>query len=83
VTAEDFRNRARRADHLAAAEDMFARTNTRWAPWTVIDGNDKKSARIAALKAVAEALEAAVPVDPPKADPKVEELARQAFGEEG
>ena len=33
---------------------MFAHTDTHWAPWTVIDGNDKKSARIAALTRVAE-----------------------------
>ena len=58
VTAEDFRNRARRDDYLAAIKDMFERTDTRWAPWTVIDGNDKKAARIAALTAVADALEA-------------------------
>ena len=49
VTAEDLRNRARRADYLAAIKDMFDQTDTRWAPWTVIDGNDKKAARIAAL----------------------------------
>src|SRR5690606_5459791 len=35
VGAEDFRNRARRADYLAAMADMFARTDTHWAPWTV------------------------------------------------
>src|SRR3954467_5268215 len=68
VTAEDSRNRARRDDYLAAAEEMFARTETRWAPWTVIDGGDKKAARIATLKTLAEALEAAVPMDPPKLD---------------
>ncbi len=83
VTADDFRNRARRADYRAAAEEMLARTDTRWAPWTVIDGGDKKAARIAALKAVSDALEAAVPMDPPKADPEVEELAREAFGKGG
>jgi polyphosphate kinase 2 (PPK2 family) len=82
VTAEDFRNRARRADYLAAAEEMFARTDTRWAPWTAIDGGDKKAARIAALTAVAAALEAAVPTTPPEADPEVEKLAREAFGKE-
>jgi polyphosphate kinase 2 (PPK2 family) len=80
VTAEDFRNRSRRPDYLAAAEEMFAHTNTSWAPWRVIDGNDKKAARIAALAAVAEALEGAVPMAPPKADPEVERLARKAFG---
>jgi AMP-polyphosphate phosphotransferase len=80
VSAEDFRNRARRTDYLTAAEEMFVRTDTRWAPWTVIDGGNKKAARIAALTAVADALEAAVPMDPPKANPEVEALARQAFG---
>ncbi|MDB5692628.1 MAG: polyphosphate kinase [Alphaproteobacteria bacterium] len=83
VTAEDFRNRARRADYVAAAEEMFARTGTRWAPWTIIDAGDKKAARIAALTAVADALEAAVPTDPAPADSDVEALARQAFGKEG
>jgi polyphosphate kinase 2 (PPK2 family) len=82
VTAEDFRNRARREDYLAAAHDMFECTDTRWGPWTAIDGNNKKAARIAALTAVADALEAACPVTPPKADPGVEKLAREAFGEE-
>jgi hypothetical protein len=47
----------------------------------VIDGNNKKAARIAALTAVAEALEAACPPKPPEADPEVQRLARGAFGE--
>jgi polyphosphate kinase 2 (PPK2 family) len=79
VTAEDFRNRARRDDYLAAAQEMLERTGTRWAPWKVIDGNSKKSARIAALTAIAEALEAACPPKPPEPDPEVERLAREAF----
>ena len=48
---------------------MFAQTDTRWAPWTVIDGNDKKAARIAALTRVADALAAALPEDPPRPIP--------------
>jgi polyphosphate kinase 2 (PPK2 family) len=80
VTAEDFRNRGRRADYLAAAEEMFERTSTVEAPWRVIDGNNKKSARIAALTIAAEALERAIPLDPPPIDPEVERLAREAFG---
>ena len=83
VTAEDFRNRSRRADYLAASEEMFERTSTRWAPWTAIDGNNKKAARIAALTAIAEALEANCPVAPPDADPDVEALARRVFGKDG
>ncbi|HMC92628.1 MAG TPA: polyphosphate kinase [Allosphingosinicella sp.] len=79
VTAEDFRNREKREDYVAAAKDMFSHTNTPWAQWTIIDGNNKKAARIAALTAVADALEAAVPMDPPKGDPEVEALAKKAF----
>jgi polyphosphate kinase 2 (PPK2 family) len=82
VTEEDFRNRARRADYLAAIAEMFERTDTRWAPWRAIDGNDKKAARIAALTAIADALEAAVPMQPPEPSAEIEKLAREAFGEE-
>ncbi len=60
---------------------MFECTDTRWGPWTAIDGNNKKAARIAALTAVAEALEPVCAAGPPEADPKVERLAREAFGE--
>ena len=77
---EDYRNRAKRKDYLAAMDEMFAQTNTRWAPWKVIDGNNKKAARIAALNHIAEALEAVVPMTPPDLDPAVVKLAAKAFG---
>jgi AMP-polyphosphate phosphotransferase len=80
--AEDFRNRARRADYLKALNDMFAETDTRWAPWKVIDGNDKKAARIAALTYVAERLEKHVPLKPPPCDPELARLAKDTFGME-
>jgi AMP-polyphosphate phosphotransferase len=76
VTAEDLRNRARRKDYLAALKDMFDQTDTRWAPWTAIDGNDKKAARIAALTRVADALAAALPKEPPQFRPEMEQLAQ-------
>ena len=78
--AEDYRNRARRVDYLEAMADMFRLTNTRWAPWTVIDGNDKKAARIAALTCIAEGLEANVKMTPPDLDPQLEKLARKTLG---
>jgi AMP-polyphosphate phosphotransferase len=74
VTEEDVRNRGRRKDYLEAIKDMFALTDTRWAPWRVIDGNEKKAARIAALTAVAEAMTAALPADPPPIRPEMEQL---------
>ena len=61
-------------------EEMFAQTNTRWAPWKVIDGNHKKTARIAALTHIVETLEAAVPMTPPDLNPAVVKLAAKAFG---
>jgi polyphosphate kinase 2 (PPK2 family) len=83
VSAEDFRNRARRSDYLAATEEMLARTSSAKTPWQVIDGNNKKTARIAALTAIADTLECAVPSHPPPADPVIEALARSAFGHSG
>lgn len=83
VTADDFRNRAHREDYLRATQEMFAHTDTRWAPWAAIDGNDKKAARIAALTHIADMLEAAVPMEPPAASPEIEALARETFGKDG
>jgi AMP-polyphosphate phosphotransferase len=77
---DDYRNRAKRAEYLDAMHDMFAHTDTKDAPWIVVDGNDKKAARIAALTAIADALEKHVPMEPPKLDPEVEKVARKALG---
>ena len=78
---DDYRNRARRAEYLKAYATMFERTDTRWAPWKVIDANDKKAARIAVMTYVADRLEAAVDMSPMEADPEVVALAKEAFGE--
>jgi polyphosphate kinase 2 (PPK2 family) len=78
--AEDYRNRSKRKAYLAAMHDMFEQTDTRWAPWKVIDGNNKKAARIAALTHIAATLEATVPMTPPDRDPAVVKLAHKAFG---
>jgi ribosomal protein L13 len=60
--------------------EMFERTDTKHARWIVVDGNDKKAARIAALTAIADALEAKVPMEPPELDPEVEKVAKKALG---
>lgn len=82
ITEEDFRNRSKREDYLTAIEDMFKFTDTRWAPWKVIDGNNKKAARIAALTYVADQLEAALPDELPEVEPNMVKLAEDAFGYE-
>ena len=37
-------------DYTAAKEDMIRATDTEWAPWTTIKSNDKKRARINAMR---------------------------------
>ena len=80
VTAEDFRNREKREPYLEAMKDMFKRTDTHWAPWTVIDGNNQKAARIAVLEHVVKELEASVPQDLPEADAGILKLAEESLG---
>ena len=51
--------------NLEVLHDLFANTDTRWAPWKVIDGNDEASGCLAALAVIADAMEKAMPVEPP------------------
>lgn len=55
---------ARRA-YREAVVQMFDQNHTRWSPWTVIDANDAAAARVAALTAIADAMEKAFPSAPP------------------
>ncbi len=80
ITPDDFRNRTRRDDYLAAMDDMFRLTDTRWAPWKVIDGTHKKYARLKALEHIADVLEKAVPMKPPVVDSDIARLAQEHFG---
>jgi len=57
LTEEDWRNRQKWDAYTAAAEEMFARTGTTRAPWTVVPANDKYFARVAVLKTLVEAME--------------------------
>jgi AMP-polyphosphate phosphotransferase len=56
MTDEDWRNRDRWDDYIVAANDMFARTDVEYAPWTLIPANSKRFARLAALRTVVTAL---------------------------
>jgi polyphosphate kinase 2 (PPK2 family) len=52
ISAEDWRNRRKWKEHLEAAEDMFAQTWTKTAPWTLVEGEFKWYARLKVLKAI-------------------------------
>jgi len=57
VDPEDWKNREFYADYQLAAQDMFKRTDSKHAPWTVVQGDDKQFARLKVLRTVCEQLE--------------------------
>ena len=50
ITEDDWRNRERWHDYEIAVDQMVSHTSTRYAPWTLVSGNDKPYARIQILK---------------------------------
>ena len=52
LTDEDWRNRDKWGDYEDAVNDMLLKTSTLHAPWTVIEGEDKRWARVKTLKTV-------------------------------
>lgn len=59
ITEEDWRNREKWPLYRDAVGDMVDRTSTEIAPWTLVEANDKRFARIKVLRTINEALEAA------------------------
>ena len=57
ITQEDWRNRDNWDAYREAVDEMLEKTSTTYAPWTIVEGNDKKYARIKAMKTVTEAIE--------------------------
>ncbi|MEO8141497.1 MAG: polyphosphate kinase [Sphingomicrobium sp.] len=66
VGAAEFRTALARAAYRVALVQMLGQTDTRWAPWLMIDANDRDAAQIAALTAIADGLEKALPKAPPE-----------------
>jgi polyphosphate:AMP phosphotransferase len=58
ITEEDWRNRERWADYDRAVNDMVQQTSTQHAPWTLVEGNDKRFARVKVIRTLCERLEA-------------------------
>ena len=57
LTPEDWRNREKNRDYEKAAEEMFAKTSHKMAPWDIISGEQKRWARIQALSTVIQRIE--------------------------
>ena len=60
ITAEDWRNREKWDDYEAAVDDMIARTHTTTARWTLVEGNDKRFARLKVIETLCQQLERAL-----------------------
>jgi len=63
ITEDDWRNRDKWPLYRDAVGDMVDRTSTQSAPWTLVEANDKRFARIKVLRTINEALEAAFAKD--------------------
>ena len=57
ITDEDWRNREKWDMYEDAINEMLKKTNTSYAPWHILESNDKKYARIKALKTLIKAIE--------------------------
>lgn len=57
LTDDDWRNRGRRPEYEEAIEDMLARTDQPYAPWSLIAAESKRNARVAVIETVIERIE--------------------------
>ncbi len=57
LTEEDWRNREKRPAYVAAVEDMVRETSTDFAPWTLVEADSKRYARVKVIETVIAAAE--------------------------
>jgi len=60
LTDEDWRNREKWEDYEHAVNDIVEHTSTRLAPWTLVEGNDKRYARVKVIESLCSSLEQAL-----------------------
>jgi polyphosphate:AMP phosphotransferase len=56
ITEEDWRNRQKMDQYREAVEEMLHRTTTPHAPWTIVESNCKRYARVKVLETVCEVI---------------------------
>lgn len=57
LTAEDWRNREKRTQYEEAVNQMVEKTDTTYAPWVIVEAEDKRYARVKVLEHVNKVLE--------------------------
>ncbi|HWR05426.1 polyphosphate:AMP phosphotransferase [Sporomusa sp.] len=60
ITGEDWRNREQWELYEHAVDEMFFRTSTTYAPWTLVEANSKEYARKKVIQTVIEAIESKI-----------------------
>lgn len=60
ITDEDWRNREKWPEYEKVVNDMIQYTSTDFAPWTIIEGNDKRFARLKAITTLIDTIESAL-----------------------
>jgi polyphosphate kinase 2 (PPK2 family) len=73
LTNEDWRNRDKWDAYEAAVNDMVERTSTSWAPWTLVEANDKQFVRIKVLNTICNGLDGALS----RSEPAAQKAPRQ------
>ncbi len=79
LSYEDFRNREKWDAYEAAIEEMLQRTSTAAAPWHVVAANDKRHARVSALRHVVRTLSAGIKIKPVVPSPEVLDAADEVL----
>jgi polyphosphate kinase 2 (PPK2 family) len=67
ITDEDWRNRAKWDQYRVAVAEAITGTSTTYAPWTIVEADDKRWARAKSLRTIAEAIEKGLARDVPAA----------------
>jgi polyphosphate kinase 2 (PPK2 family) len=57
LTDEDWRNRSKRRAYTRAIEDMLDETDRKYAPWTLVEADSKRYARVKVIETVIAAIE--------------------------
>lgn len=60
VTEEDWRHHNQYDRYLEAVEEMLAKTDTEYAPWTIVEAHDRRFAIVKVFRTVIEAMESKI-----------------------
>jgi polyphosphate kinase 2 (PPK2 family) len=77
LSFEDFRNRANQKAYDMAFKEMFIKTSTKNNPWWLIESDNKRWARLEALKLIVATLSKGLDLSPPELSPALMKMANK------